>query len=194
MTWIETIAVVFGLICVWLTIRQNILCWPAGLVQVVLFIVIFYRVKLYSDVILHVIYVVMQLYGWYHWSRGSNHQQSLPVSTLTSDGRWSWPFVAVVGTFVWGYLMATFTDAAVPYADSFVAVTSLIAQWLLARKKLESWYFWMVVDVVAIGIYFHKDLMLTAGLYAVFLVLAVIGLFAWLKSFRTEQELAGGEA
>jgi nicotinamide mononucleotide transporter len=184
MTWIEAIAVVFGLICVWLTIRQNIWCWPTGLVQVALYIIIFYRVKLYSDLILHVIYVVMQIYGWYHWLHGGKNQGLLPVSILPSAARLVWPSVAIVGTVVWGYLMATFTDASVPYGDAFTTVASLIAQWLMARKRLESWFFWISVDVVAIGIYWYKGLILTSGLYAVFLVLATMGLFAWRKSMH----------
>jgi nicotinamide mononucleotide transporter len=78
--------------------------------------------------------------------------------------------------------MATFTDASVPYGDAFTTVASLIAQWLMARKRLESWLFWISVDVIAIGIYWYKGLQLTSGLYAVFLVLATVGLFAWRRS------------
>jgi nicotinamide mononucleotide transporter len=172
MTLIESAAVVLGLLCVWLTVRQNIWCWPTGLGQVVLYIFIFYRVKLYSDLILHVIYVVMQIYGWYHWLHGGRNRGTLSVSTLTYRARLVWP----------GYLMATFTDASVPYGDAFTTVASLIAQWLMARKRLESWLFWISVDVIAIGIYWYKGLQLTSGLYAVFLVLATVGLFAWRRS------------
>jgi len=185
MTWIELIAVVFGLICVWLTIRQNIWCWPTGLVQVTLYIAIFYHVKLYSDLLLHVIYVVLQIYGWYHWLHGGKDRQVLPVSTLGVSSRIAWPTAALFGTLGWGYLMAKYTDAAVPYGDAFTTVASLIAQWLLARKKLESWLFWISVDVVAIGIYWYKSLYLTSGLYAVFLVLAMLGWSAWRNDFRT---------
>jgi nicotinamide mononucleotide transporter len=184
MTWIEAIAVVFGLVCVWLTIRQNIWCWPTGLVQVALYLIIFYRVKLYSDLILHMIYVLMQIYGWHHWLHGGRDRGSLPVSTLPFRARLMWPCVAVVGTLVWGYLMVALTDASVAYGDAFTTVASLIAQWLMARKRLESWFFWISVDVVAIGIYWYKGLILTSGLYAVFLILATMGLFAWRKSMR----------
>jgi nicotinamide mononucleotide transporter len=183
-TAIEAIAVVFGVICVWLTVKQNIWCWPTGLVQVILFIFIFYNAKLYSDLILHVIYVVMQIYGWHHWLRGGKDKASLPVSTMRIPGRLTWGLVCILGTFAWGWLMKSFTDAAVPYADAFTTVTSLVAQWLMARKRLESWWFWIAVDVIAIGIYFYKELYLTTGLYAVFLVLATIGFFAWRKDLR----------
>jgi len=96
-----------------------------------------------------------------------------------------WLLLGLAGTAVWGFLMNRYTDAAAPYPDAFTTVMSLIAQWLMARKKLESWGFWIAVDVVAIGVYFYKDLYMTAGLYAVFLVLATIGFFEWRKSRRT---------
>jgi nicotinamide mononucleotide transporter len=189
MTYIEAIAVVFGVLCVWLTVRQNIWCWPTGLVQVLLYIIIFYQVKLYSDLILHVIYVGMQIYGWYHWLHGGKAHGKLPVSKLTSIGRLIWTAVVIAGTLMWGYLMASLTNASVPYGDAFTTVASLVAQWLMARKRLESWIFWICVDIAAIGIYLYKGLFLTSGLYTVFLVLATTGLFAWRKSLRQEKKV-----
>ena len=184
MTWIEGIAAVCGLLCVWLTVRQNVLCWPTGLVQVVLYIGVFYQAKLYSDLILHVIYVVMQVYGWYYWLHGGRDRTELKVTVLSLPALMAWMLIGAAVTLPWGYSMATYTDAAVPYADAFIAVASLIAQWLMARKRLESWYFWIVVDVVAIVVYFYKDLVITAGLYSVFLVLAVLGYFQWRRTIQ----------
>lgn len=182
MTWIESIAVVFGLLCVWLTVRQNIWCWPTGLIQVVLYVVIFYRVKLYADLILHVIYVILQIYGWYHWLHGGKDHGRLLASRLRCRSFAGWIFVLTMGTALWGWNMATFTDAAVPYWDAFITTGSLIAQWLMTRKRLESWWFWISVDIVAIGIYLYKSLFMTSGLYAVFLIMAIIGFFTWRKT------------
>lgn len=182
MTIIEAIAVVFGITCVWLTIKQNIWCWPTGLVQVLLFIVIFYNAKLYSDLILHVIYVFMQMYGWYYWLHGGINHSKLQVTRLRSSCMMVWVTVCIIGTIAWGWLMQSYTDASVPYPDAFTTITSLVAQWLMARKKLESWWFWVSVDVIAIGVYVYKHLFLTAGLYSVFLVLATTGFFAWRKT------------
>ncbi|MBN1586034.1 MAG: nicotinamide mononucleotide transporter [Candidatus Omnitrophica bacterium] len=182
MFWIEATAVIFGFICVWLTIRQNIWCWPTGLVQVFLYIFIFYHVKLYSDLILHVVYVVLQIYGWHYWLHGGHDRAAVPVALLSKIARTIWCLTVVAGTCGWGYGMATWTDAAVPYGDAFTTVASLAAQWLLARKKLESWILWVCVDVVAIGIYLYKGLYLTSGLYCAFLILAVQGFFAWRKA------------
>jgi nicotinamide mononucleotide transporter len=187
MTWIEATAVIFGLLCVWLTVRQNVWCWPTGLVQVSLYIWVFYDVKLYSDLILHMIYVVLQLYGWHHWLRGGQEHGRLAVSTLAPGARTAWAGVTVVGSGVWGCAMASFTDAAVPYGDAVITVASLVAQWLMTRKRLESWIFWIAVDVLAIGVYWYKSLFLTAGLYAVFLGLAVVGALAWRKSLLMDR-------
>src|SRR5690606_35497430 len=101
MTAIEAVAVVFGLFCVGLTIRQNIWCWPTGLVQVALYIIIFYQVKLYSDLILHVIYVGMQIYGWYHWLHGGRNDGVLRVTTLSPLSRSAWLAATVLVTTAW---------------------------------------------------------------------------------------------
>lgn len=179
MSGIEVVAVVFGLLAVWLTVRQNIWCWPAGLVQVCLYIWIFYDVKLYSDLILHIIYVGVQMFGWYHWLHGGVEKNLLHVSNLDIREIGFFSVVTVFGTMGWGYLMASTTDAAVPYGDAFTTAASLVAMWLQAQKKLESWIFWIIVDVVAIGIYWFKELYLTSGLYAVFLVMCVVGYTSW---------------
>jgi nicotinamide mononucleotide transporter len=193
MTVVEGIAAACGLLCVWLTVRQNILCWPTGLVQVALYIGVFYQARLYSDLILHVIYVFMQIYGWYHWLHGGRQLTQLKVTTLSLSSLTAWLVIAAAASISWGYLMTKYTDAAAPYADAFVAVASLIAQWLMARKKLESWHFWIAVDTVAIGVYLYKELFITTALYSVFLVLAVLGYVQWRRTIQVAS-LACAEA
>ena len=182
---LEIAATIFGLLCVWLTVRQNIWCWPTGLVQVLLFIVIFFQVKLYSDLILHVVYIGMQIFGWWFWLHGGKDRQEAEITTQRETVRIAWLVATIVGAALWGAGMAHWTDAAAPYGDAFTTVASLCAQWMLARKQLESWYYWIAVDIAAIGIYFSKGLYVTTGLYAVFLVLAICGLHAW-KRIRSE--------
>ncbi len=132
---IETTAVIFGFLCVVFTIRQNIWCWPTGLVQVFLYIFVFYRVKLYSDMILHVIYVYMQIYGWHNWLRGGENSSELPVSNLAGKALAAGIVLCAVATASAGYAMASFTDASVPYFDAFTTAASLIAQWLMANTR-----------------------------------------------------------
>jgi nicotinamide mononucleotide transporter len=192
---VELAATIFGLACVWLTVRQNIWCWPTGLVMVALYIYVFFGAKLYSDMGLQVVYVFMQLYGWYHWVHGADDDNEPLSVTRLSSARFAMTVAAgAFGIGGLGLAMDTYTDADLAYWDAATTVLSLIAQWLLAKKVLESWAFWIVVDVLAIGVYTTKELYLTSGLYAVFLGLAVAGLVAWLKSYRKTQQTAAARA
>jgi nicotinamide mononucleotide transporter len=186
-TWLEIAATVFGLASVYLTTRQSIWCWPTGLVMVSLYVVIFFHAKLYSDTLLQVVYIFVQFYGWFHWRRGGGPGGDLAVSRLSPAGLAAWVLVSILGAATLGTLMAWKTDAAFPYADAAIAAMSLVAQWLMARKVLENWHFWIAVDVLAIGVYLGKDLYLTTGLYAVFLGLCVLGLVEWRRSTSTHQ-------
>jgi nicotinamide mononucleotide transporter len=189
MNWTEAVAVVFGAAAVALTIRQSLWCWPLGLVQVALYVYVFYQARLYSDMVLHVIYVVLQVYGWYRW-RSGERGSALPVSYLSLAERASWAMAIALAAFVWGEAMLRYTDAAAPRADAFIAAASLAAQYLLAIKKLENWIVWIVVDVVAIAVYWGRELRLTSGLYCVFLALCVLGLIEWRKAY--ERGRSGG--
>lgn len=194
MTTIEIVAVIFGFLCVYLTVKENIWCWPTGLVQVFLYIFIFYDAKLYSDVILQIIFVGLQFYGWYFWLYGGKEHQEATVSTVSPSGLIGTVAAALLSSALLGGFMATQTDASFPYADAFITVFSLVAQWLLSYKKLESWYFWIAVDCVAIGVYYSKDLYLTSVLYILFLAMAIAGLFRWKRSLSLVQnDLAATE-
>lgn len=182
MTAIELIAVLFGIACVVLTIRQHVACWPTGLVMVILYIGIFFNARLYSDMGLQVVYVFLQIYGWIHWAKGGSRGNPLPVVLLSKRARLLWSIVAVAGTLVLGYSMHRWAGAALPYWDALTTVLSLIAQWLLARKALESWLLWITVDIVSIGIYSVKELYLTAGLYMIFFGLAIAGFISWRRN------------
>jgi nicotinamide mononucleotide transporter len=179
---LEVLAVILGLACVGLTVRQHIACWPTGLAMVGLYIVVFYRARLYADMLLQVVYVVLQLYGWHAWVRGGPRRSGLEVSRLPWRAAVAWSIVCAVGTAALGTVMHLRTDASLPYLDAFATNASLIAQWLLGRKVLESWLVWIVVDVFSIGMYLMKDLYLTAALYAVFLALSVQGYRAWSRT------------
>jgi nicotinamide mononucleotide transporter len=181
---LEIVAAVSGLLCVYLTMRQNIWCWPVGLVQIVLYVYLFWVVKLYSDVILQVVFLVLQFYGWYNWLHGGEDHGELKVSRLPPALLLLWIGAGAAATAAVGTAMAVYTDAALPYWDASGMVYSLIAQWLMTRKKLESWLFWIAVDVLSVGIYLAKSLYPTAGLYAVFFCMATMGLIEWARSYR----------
>lgn len=172
-----------------LTIFQSIWCWPTGLIQVLLYIPVFYESKLYSDMVLHLIYAFMNIYGWYYWIYGTKDSETLKIVSLPLNFLFLYIFLTLSGAGVWGFIMTSYTDAAMPYLDAFIVTASLVAQWLLARKNLVSWYFWISVDIVAIFVYAAKELYPTAILYTVFLVLAFSGLRTWSKEYRDSTSL-----
>lgn len=190
MTPIEIIATFFGVITVYLTVKQNIWLFPTGIVMVTLYIFIFYEAKLYSDMLLQIIYIYMNIYGWYYWLKkwDRTKKDELKISTLSWQETGKWAIIWIVGTCIWGYLMKTFTDATLPLIDAALAVGSLIAQWFLSKKILENWYIWIALDVVFIGVFYYKELHLTAILYFIFLILASSGAIAWNKAKNKQQE------
>jgi len=184
----EIIGTVLGVIGVWLMIRQNIWGWPVGLVQVAVYAWVFFDVKLYSDAILQAAFFLIQAYGWWHWLKGAGDGPAgegvLPVTRLSAVALAGWIAAGAMLTTGWGAFMHRTTDAALPWWDAFILVFSLIAQWLQARKNLECWAGWLVVNTVAIGVYWVKDLRLTSGLYLIFWGMALWGWQAWRKSMK----------
>lgn len=186
MNWLEPVAVATGIISVYLSVRQKIWSWPTALVNVALYFVVFRESKLYADMVLQAIYFALSLYGWYEWLYGGENRTELKVSRASPGLAVTLAAIAVVGVAVLGTLFARFTDAALPYVDSATATTSLVAQWMMTRKVLENWAVWIAVDVVYVGMFVYKHLYLTSGLYAGFLVLAVMGHVQWRRSYRED--------
>lgn len=187
MSAFEVIGVVTGILGVWLTTRQKIACWPVGLVSVVAFIVVFFEAKLYAAMGLQVIYVVLVSYGWYAWLHGGADHGELVVSRVPT--RILAPLMAAgLGvTAVLGFWLQRRTDESLPFLDAFTMSFSLIAQWMQTRKHLENWLLWIVVDVIYIGMSLTQGLRLTAGLYLVYVVLAVVGHRDWRRSMALDR-------
>jgi nicotinamide mononucleotide transporter len=182
MSPLEIVGVVLGVLMVWMFVRENIWAWPVGLVDSGIYVWIYYSSKLYSDAILQVVYCVIFAYGWWHWGLGRGTKAELPVTRMRLRALFAWIALGALATAAWGELMHRKTDAALPHWDAFILVFGLIAQWWQARKRLENWIAWVVIDGVGIGVYWAKDLRPTAALYALFLAMAVAGHIAWRKS------------
>ena len=179
---LEVVAVVFGIVSVYLSTRQNILSWPTAIVNVSLFTVLFYRAGLYSDTGLQVVYFVLSVYGWYEWKFGGTGRTVLPVSKTK---RRTWFVLAGLGVVTWlslSTITARLPGTALPHLDAATTTISLIAQWMMTRKLLENWLLWVGVDVIYVGMFIYKGLYLTAFNYAVYLVIAAFGYFAWKRS------------
>lgn len=183
MSLIEIVAAVFGFFCVALYIARNALSWPVGLVQVVLYIWVFWQAKLYADMILHCIYVVLQIYGWWAWSNSrsveSDAEGIIQVRTLGAQGHLGCLAATVVMTFLFASALSNWTDAQSPLADSFVAAASLVGQCLLALRYIENWGYWIAVNSVGVFLFASRGLIPTSILYCLFWVMAWIGLWTW---------------
>ena len=177
---IEWLATVAGFLCVFLLIKRSIWNFAFGLVQVSLYVWIFWQAKLFSEAALHVFYMFFQFYGFMiWWQSGQDDRGHVKV---VRGGSWEWiaaPLLVVVSTAILGSVMANFTPADFPYMDAFITCASLMAQYLLSHKRLLNWWLWIVVDIVAIGIYVQKGLYPTTLLYVCFLVMSVLGLRQW---------------
>jgi nicotinamide mononucleotide transporter len=153
-------------------------------VQVAVYAWVFFDARLYSDAILQVAFFLIQAYGWWHWRRGRTPAHALPVTMLGAAASAGALAAGAVVTVGWGAFMQRTTDAALPFWDAFILVFSLLAQWLQARKKLECWPGWILVNTAAVGVYWARDLRLTAGLYVVFWLLALWGWREWRRSMK----------
>jgi nicotinamide mononucleotide transporter len=182
---LEIFAAAVGAWSVWLSVRQNVLSWPTAIVNVVLYTIVFYEAKLYADMGLQVVYAALSIYGWYQWLYGGEGHTTLHVTRTTRSVAMRLSLIAVTGAVLLGFLLRRTTDAALPYMDSALTSTSLVAQWMMTKKLLENWAVWITVDVLYVGMFIYKDLYVTAVLYAVFLCLAVKGWMDWRDSMRT---------
>ncbi len=181
---IEMTAVACGLVNVTLVVRRSIWNYPFGILMVILYAKIFYEYQLYSDAILQIYFFVFQIYGLYYWLKGKSDDGKVVVDKLPEGIFKYYILIALVCWLGWSALMGHYTDASFPYWDGAIAVLSMIAQFLLSRRHIENWYLWIVVDVLAIGLFIVKDLGPTAALYGVFLVLSIIGLLGWRKAIQ----------
>ncbi|HEX8063953.1 MAG TPA: nicotinamide riboside transporter PnuC [Allosphingosinicella sp.] len=182
MSAIEAVAALLGLANVWLVVRRSVWNYPFGIAMVLLYARIFFEAKLYSDALLQLFFLLVQLYGWWNWSRSRAESGEVRVLRLGSRERLVWGASCLAAVAAWGALMDAWTDASYPWWDSSVAIPSVAAQILLSRRSIENWWLWILVDLLAIGLYAAKDLWLTAGLYLVFLGLAALGLAAWRRA------------
>jgi nicotinamide mononucleotide transporter len=175
----EITAVILAIVYLLLAIRQNILCWPVAVASCVIYIWLMYDAGLYMESALQLFYIAMAVYGWFSWSQGEGTQAELPVTI--------WPLVFHVVplgliallTVVSGALLSSYTEAALPYLDSFTTWGAIVATWMVARKVLQNWHYWFVIDSVSVYLYFSRGLFLTALLFCLYLLLIFIGYRAW---------------
>jgi nicotinamide mononucleotide transporter len=181
-TPLELLSFCLAIVTVWLNIRQIHWAWLFAIISSALYGAVFFQSRLYGDMGLQCVFIAVSVWGWYRWLHGGPAHHGLQVTRLAAPAR-IWSALAWIASFaVISLLLDVYTDTDVPYMDGFLTAGSLVGQVLLSRKKLENWHVWIVVDLLYIGLYIYKDLMLTAVLYGLFVIMAWAGLRAWQRS------------
>lgn len=188
MRFVEAAAVVLTLLSVIFQIYENIWAWPTTIAGVALYSILFFHERLYADMCLQAVYIVLAVYGWYEWLHGGEAKTERKVSNASLRMQTIAYTIGAVSAVILGFTFKYNTNAALPFLDSTLTSFSLVAQWMLTRKYLENWIVWIAVDVVYVGMFIFKHLYMTAGLYVVFIGLCARGYFEWKKS-RTSREV-----
>lgn len=184
--WLELLAVALAVLYLMLAIRQNIWCWAAAAVSTAIYLFIMYEAKLYMESALQIFYLGMAAFGWYEWRFGGKEHKGLRVST------WHWKYhLAAIGLVlllvaVSGELLTRYSNAALPFADSFTTWAAVVATFMVARKILENWIYWFVIDAVSVYLYLSRELYFTAALFVAYLVMIVFGYRSWRRSMLEE--------
>ena len=186
----EYIAAALGVVNVWLVVRRSVWNYPFALVMVTMYGFVFFHARLYSDTILQVYYFAVNVFGWWYWLKGSDAHGIIRPEKLSASGRLAALAATVVGSVLGGWFFATFTNAAAPWLDAFIAAASVSGQTLMSIRKIENWVWWIAADVVATGLYFWKGLYPTSALYLVFLGLSIAGLISWQRQMSSAAEPA----
>ncbi|MBC7904702.1 MAG: nicotinamide mononucleotide transporter [Gemmatimonadaceae bacterium] len=185
-SWLEYIAVITGIASVWFSRIENILVYPVGLVNTIIYVFLSSQVHLYGEASVNLYYTIVSIYGWVLWERRDQHHDT--VLKITFSGRkevlTQLAFFAAFYVVVFSiltYLKTSFSPGAIPWADAFATATAFTGMWLMARKKVESWYWWIATNIASIPLYFSKQFVVTSVYYLILLVMAVMGLIEWRK-------------
>ncbi len=189
--WLEYIAVFAGIASVWFSRKEHILVYPVGLINTIVYIYLSFKFHLPGEASVNFYYTVMSFYGWYMWLRKDEHKDKLLHITWSAGRMLLYQFL-FFGFFYIGiyfslvYLKDNFFEGAIPWADAFASATAFTGMWLMTRKKVESWYWWIATNIASIPLYFVKGLVFTSVYYIVLLIMAVFGLLEWVKRAKEQ--------
>ncbi len=179
MSVLEAIAALFGLVNIILIVRRSVWNFPAALIMVSLTGVVLWDARLYSDAGLQIFFFIVNLLGWVLWHRHKGAQGEVKIDRLGFSGQLAWVAMALSFIWGWGRFMATHSNASFPFWDASIAVLSICAQIMMTRRYINNWHWWIVINILSIGLYWQKELYWFTGLYVVFLGMAIWGLVAW---------------
>jgi len=184
----ELAGTIFGLLSVWFSIRQSLITWPTGILTSLLYCAVFFEAKFYAGMVLQLYYLLISLYGWWNWNHGGSADsgESKLMISRTSMALWIILFgLNLLFLFVIYYLLRRYTDSPIPFGDAFTTSLSIIATWMLARKKIEHWLIWIFVDLFSALLYFYRGLYVTVFLFVIYTLMAVTGFYEWQKELKS---------
>ncbi len=190
--YIEILGTVVGLLYIWLEYRASIYLWIAGIIMPAIYLFIYYNAGLYADFGINVYYLAIALYGWIAWKTGfsftgeKKDRCELAVSHMPTDTIYKAVGTYIIAQLFIAWVLKNYTDSTVVWADSFTTALSIIGMWMLARKYIEQWWVWLVVDIASSGLYIYKELYFTAILYLLYAIIAIFGYFKWKKMMQNE--------
>ena len=186
---LELIGTFIGLIYLWLEYRASIYLWIVSIIMPAIYIFIYYEAGLYADFGINIYYLGAAVYGWFIWKYGNKtkEQKELPITSMPKRNWLKLFIVFIIAQFVIAWALINFTDSNVPWWDAFTTALSIIGMWMLARKYLEQWWIWIVVDIVCVGLYIYKELYFTSGLYALYAIIAISGWWNWKRLMKSQQ-------
>ncbi len=193
-TWYEYLAVFAGIVSVWYSRKENILVYPTGLLNTIIYIYLSFKGGLLGEATVNFYYTIMSIVGWYMWTKkDTTHETVLHISTSTKK-EWVYQllFFVIFYTVIFyalTYFKTMFFDGVIPWADAFASATAFTGMWLMTKKKVESWYWWIATNIASIPLYFVKHYVFTSVYYIVLLIMAVFGLVAWLKKAKEQKTI-----
>jgi nicotinamide mononucleotide transporter PnuC len=187
--YVEIIGATLGLIFLFLEIKENVWLWPVGLLSSAFYVAIFFSAKFYADMGLQVYYVLISIYGWYKWWRGSDssEEDDLPIIRLNMRLALGLSLVTTLIFFGIAEVLKRYTDSPVPYWDAFISALSIVATWMLAKKIIEMWWIWVIANFVSLCLYYWKGLYPSVVLFFFYTVLSVTGYYSWKKRLAEQQ-------
>lgn len=186
----ELAAVLLAIIYLILAVGEKIACWYAAFVSTLIFLVIFWKVKLYMESALQIYYLAMAIYGWHQWRQPKTESHYLPITRWSGRHHFvALAFIAIT-TLVSGYILHLHTDARLPWLDSFTTWASVVTTYMVTKKILENWLYWLVIDSVSIYLYVDRSLYFTALLFAIYIIIIGFGVYQWTRIYRAQFQTA----
>lgn len=185
-SWLEFIAVLSGIASVWFSRLENILVYPVGLVNTIIYIYLSVNGHLYGEASVNLYYTIMSIYGWVLWAKTDQQKKHVLLITFSSAKEWMQQLLFFAAFYIaiffsLSFLKANFAPGAIPWADAFASATAYTGMWLMAKKKVESWYWWITTNIASIPLYFIKHYVFTSVYYIILLVMAIFGLIEWMR-------------